>query len=540
MDEQNVLSVQQVEAELSRGKAFKSTLGLYEQVKKNERFYIGEQWDGLKSAYIRPLTMNFMRRTCCYFQSMILSDDIGYNIRPFADDAHGDEIASIYEHEIDRVFERTKLKQKNRDSLRDMIVDGDAVKYFFYDPDVPNGQEISGEIKAENLMNTNVIFGNPYSGEVQEQPYILIVRRRPVTSVRKEAKAAGVSDWESITSENEGDYVGEETGQSDTLCTEVTRFWKQNGRVWFAKFCGKVTLKQPTETAMTLYPISYMSWEERKNCYHGVSPMTEILNTQIAVNQMWTAVNVFIQSAAFPKIVYNVNKFPNGWDGNPGRAVAVSGDVREALTSVAGGVNLPNVIVQIMETIVSTTRDFMGANDAALGNVRPDNTSAIIAVQKASSAPLEVKRLHFYQFIEDCVRIIVDMMGAYYGTRRVKAKVRVTGEDGAEHEDEQMLEFDFSAHELGSMEVNVDIGQASYWSELIAVQTADNLFTKGIYGDMAQYLDALPDALIPNKSALMREVRAKIERNKQAQQLAQTQQTAQAPLPGMPEGMPQA
>ena len=31
------------------------------------------------------------------------------------------------------------------------------------------------------------------------------------------------------------------------------------------------------------------------------------------------------------------------------------------------------------------TKEFSGATDAALGSVRPDNTSAIIALQKASS-----------------------------------------------------------------------------------------------------------------------------------------------------------
>lgn len=557
---------EQIEKEVAEGKRYKNGLNLFETVKRNERFYLGEQWDGLKVRALRPVTMNFLRRTCAYFQSMILSDDIGYDIRPFLDTQDADTIASIYEREIDRVVERTKLKQKNRDSLRDMVVDGDAVKYFYFDPDIENGQAVKGEICAENLMNTNVIFGNPYTSEVQNQPYIIIQRRRPVRVVREEAKALGAQGWECIEAEDDSDFVGGDDMPDSVQCTENTRFWKKDGKVWFMRACGKVAIKRATETPMTLYPIAYMSWEERKNACHGVSPITEVINTQIAVNQMWTAVNVFIQTTAFPKLVYDNAKFPNGWDGRPGKAVAVNGDVREAVTSVAGGINLPAAIVQIMDQIVSTTRDFMGANDAALGNVKPDNTSAIIAVQKASSAPLEMKRLHFYQFIEDCIRIIVDMMSAYYGKRVVKAKVQRQPAMGTVPEPqaprgaipqgaggvpqvgsmpvqmpapepaEQEILFDFSGHPLHALEINVEVGQASYWSELIAVQTADNLLVKGVYSDITQYLEALPDNLVPNKAALMRALREQAQ--KSAMQPQGIKPGAAAGMAGIMQGKP--
>ena len=56
-----------------------------------------------------------------------------------------------------------------------------------------------------------------------------------------------------------------------------------------------------------------------------------------------------------------------------------------------------------------------GANDAALGNIKnPDNTSAIVAVQQATAAPLSLTRLAYYQMIEDYTRVIIDMMHAYY------------------------------------------------------------------------------------------------------------------------------
>ena len=157
----------------------------------------------------------------------------------------------------------------------------------------------------------------------------------------------------------------------------------------------------------------------------------------------------------------------------------------------------------IIHRTVGMTRDFMGASDAALGNVNPVNTSAIIAVQKASAAPLELQRLNFYQFIEDYVLIIADMMRACYGKR----KVSYTGEDGSTVTEE----FDFSTLDSLALKVRIDVGEASYWSELMQVQTLDNLFAKGILTDAETYLNSIPGHYIKDKHMLLKALRGQRE-----------------------------
>ena len=61
------------------------------------------------------------------------------------------------------------------------------------------------------------------------------------------------------------------------------------------------------------------------------------------------------------------------------------------------------------------TKETLGVTDAQMGNVRPDNTSAIIALQSASNVPLENPRALLYEWVEDIGRILLDMMGTYYG-----------------------------------------------------------------------------------------------------------------------------
>ena len=425
-------------------------------------------------------------------------------------------------------MERTKLKAMLRESLRDAAVDGDSLIYFYFDPEEPSGQAWAlGDIKAELVMNTNVIFANSYSRDLQSQPYLLIIRRRTVRQAQEEAKARGIADWQQITSESADGYIGEDKQQDDTLCTEIVRFWKVHGidgkkHVYVQRVTGKVITEHAKDTGLSLYPAAWWSWVERRNCYHGVSPLTEVIPTQIAVNQLWTAVTRYVQSAAFPKIVYNRNLFPNGFDTNPGKAVAVMGDVREAQTAVIGGVTLPPQIISTIDSLMQKAMEMMGISDSALGNVRPDNQAAIVAVQEAAAAPLALQKLAFYQFVEDCVRVMVDMMRTYYGVRELVVEQDVDDPMTGETNKQQIpTMLDFGALDLDVTEINVDIGEASYWSRIMQLQTADNLFAKGFYNKMSDYLKSLPDGLVRNREQMVKEIEHR-ERMQAAQQVVST------------------
>ena len=85
-------------------------------------------------------------------------------------------------------------------------------------------------------------------------------------------------------------------------------------------------IEQDVATEMTLYPVAYMSWKPRKNCYHGVMEIKPLINTQIEINKQWTALAIMLRNNAIPKLVYNRNKFPDGW--NPdATSIGVTGDV---------------------------------------------------------------------------------------------------------------------------------------------------------------------------------------------------------------------
>ncbi|MEA5050982.1 MAG: hypothetical protein VB021_05865 [Oscillospiraceae bacterium] len=480
---------------------YNDSIGLYDNVRCNEDFYIGRQWEGLNAPDLDKPVLNFLKRVCSYTVAMLVSDDIGIELRACPGDAQAQKQAKFLETEILRVIERTKTKALSRDMLRNCVVDGDGCFYWYFDPDARGASRVRGEIALELVDNTRVLFGNPFSADVQRQPFLLVVRREQAESVRERARRFGQRGAD--IRPDAGEAHGEERGyDAGDLVTVVLKLWKKKGKVCFCEVTRDAVVRPQTQTDTALYPVSFMNWERVRNSYHGQAVITGLIPNQIAVNKLWAMAIRQQHTLAFPKIFYDRMKIKE-WTNRVGEAVGVTGNPNDAVATSFRAAGMSEQVLEIVDKTIAYTKEFMGASDAALGNVDPTNASAIIAVQKATSAPLELQRLAFYQFVEDYVRIIAELICAHYGPRRST----YTDEDGAEHTEL----VDFSAIDPGALSLTVEVGPSAYWSELTQIGTLDNLFAKGVISDALLYLESVPDGYIRNKQRLMRALRGRMD-----------------------------
>ena len=525
----------EIRAEYEKAKAFNQQIYLYDTVEKNENFYAGEQWKGVNAPDLDKPVFNILKRVISYFIAMLVSDDIAVSIQPFDYSDAAAQQAKIISDQIKREMERCKYKSKTRKMLRNCAVSGDGCFYHYFEPDVETGQLNKGVISVENIDNVNILFGNPFSYEVQKQPYILIVQRRSLESVQEEAEMNGLSQEVIDSIRTESDDTNMNDDDAEKLCTVIIKMFKESKKVQtgemdvtgnpverevksvhYIKVVNNVVLKEETDLEYSLYPVAYMNWEETKNCYHGRSPITGLIPNQIYVNKLFAMSMMFTQNNAFPRLLY---------DG--GKIEEMSNAVNEAFDvdrmDLAGDVlrytqapDFSSQVLQLIDTTIERTRDFLGASDAALGNVKPDNTSAIIATQQATAIPLELQRLNFYDFVEDSVRILIDMMSHDYGTRKVMAEL----EDGSK----QPVDVDFSVLQNLNYDLNIEIGRTNYWSEIAQTTTMDNLLNKGVLTDIELYLESIPDSAVSNKAQIIENVRKKmLEQQQQAQAMALAQ-----------------
>ena len=95
--------------------------------------------------------------------------------------------------------------------------------------------------------------------------------------------------------------------------------------------------------------------------------------------------------------------------------------------------------------------------------------------------------------------------------------------------------FDFSSLRGVNLQLNVEIGASTYWSELMQVQTLDNLFGKNLV-DAETYLENMPRGYIPNRADILNSLKEKQQAAQEAQQ-AQAAQQLPAAIPETGQGV---
>ena len=497
------ITPQQIWQEYEKDKAFKISLNLYEKTKQQENFFLGRQWEGLNAPDLEKPVLNFIKKVVNFLVSMLVVNDISISFGEFLPMHTGKQMPDkivpnknraanekILSQEMERINEATKFKTKLKTLIKNAAVDGDTCMYLRYShsPDYAN----QGEIESEIVENTRIAFGNPYINTVDEQPYIIIIKNMLTQSLKEQYPNLA----DKIRSDSENTYSLYEEN-TDNVTTVLIRMWKQDGNVFFCESTREVMLKPVVNTMQKLYPIVYMSWENVKNCCHGMGAVESIIPNQIAVNKLWAMALLYQKNNAFPKIFIDKTKIEK-WTSKVGAVIGVVGNPTEAFATSFRPADMSNQLMMIVEKTISYTKDFMGANDASLGNVSAVNTSAIVTLQKSSSAPLELQKLALYQFIEDYARIVFDIIRVNYGLRYVT--------DIQQDQTECARLVDFTQLNVNS-KLKVDIGPSQYWSEAAQISTMDNLFKQGIITDAVTYLENLPEKALPNKNKLIRSIK---------------------------------
>ena len=531
------------------------TRGLYEQNKVNERFMVGDQWHGARCGTDRPLVRhNVIKRIGDYKMAVVGSKPIAVNysadgipstlhlqerLERIRDEAvlsdtlpatgdlfdteipTGEEINIVMSALSDYysvTAERLKLEDLKERALRDAYTTGSGVLYTYWDANVRTGLyadesrkvAIRGDIACEVLDIENVYFGDPSIENVQNQPYIIIAQRKPVDEIRRIMRADGrpKEDVDRIKPdsnyENQAGEYGEveQQGTKRTLLlTKLYKDWGKDGEytIRAVMVSNGVTVRKEWDVGIRLYPISLFRWERRKNSIYGESEVTYLIPNQIAINRMITASVWAVMTMGMPIMVVNGDIVQQPVTNEPGQIIRTNGGL-DATRNAIGYVNPPNFsphFANNVDMLISNTLTQSGANDSALGDVNPENTSAIIAVREAATMPMQTLQNRFYSFVEDTARIWAEFWVMKYGNRHLK----IEDTDGTTW----YMPFDGNRYRDLLINARIDVGAATLWSESQSIRTLDNLFDRQVI-DVVQYLSRLPKGTVPNVNGLLREM----------------------------------
>lgn len=493
-----------------KGKEYNYSVDLYNKVASNERFYRGDQWEGINSNGLPKPTFNIFKRIINYYTSNLLSSSVSMRFSYASPFGSGSAIsadeAAAYAELLNGIcqarWEKLKMDSLLLDALTDGAISGDAVAYTYWDKTVRTGQPYSGDFRTVLVDNTNVFFGDPNIRDPQKQPYILISMRENVSELRRAARKAGLSEDvvqkivpDSDNTTQSGDMAKKEL--ESTKCISLIRLWKdENGHVLFRKSVRSAVLSDTTDTGLTLYPICVFNWTRVKNSWHGEAVATGLIENQIFLNKGFAMVMKHMMDTAFSKVIYD-GTLIDEWSNRVGEAIRVDGPVGDVAKIISPGV-MQSGMLDVLQLALTNTKECLGATDAALGDVKPTNTSAILALQQAATLPLENIKRQFYQFVEDIGTVWLDFIFAYYSDDRL---VYIPEGDGGRY-----VTLKLGKARDALFDCRIDVGAVNYWSEISCLSTLDNLLANG-YISTLQYLERVPDNLIPKKKALMEEIR---------------------------------
>ena len=562
-------------SEYKIGTDYKASLGnkgLFEQSKINGRFYVGDQWYGARCGNDRPLVRrNIIKRIGEYKISTISAADISVNFTAegVATNTISDEdyktgydkiVSGNYDFtgqtddlEISMIMnfltsygrstiERLNFNKISREALENAYISGTGLVYTYWDEltetglyaDENKNVQIKGDIACEVIDIENVVFGDPNTDNIQKQPYIIIAQRKDFNDVRREAKRNRIAqeeieqilpDGANVLNFNAGTR-GENEPENSKRVTVYTKFykeWDESGntyKVMCVRTTEKALVRRPWNIGISLYPLAKMSWERRRSSIYGDSEITYIIPNQIAINRALSAEVWATMSNGMPIMLANGDVITGDITNDPGQIIKIYGDNND----VAGAVRYvqpPSFAAQMITSVndlANNTLTDSGANDAALGNLRPDNASAIIQMREAALQPLQIKQNQYYSFIEDNMRIWAQFWLNLYGDRRLK----IDTPNGIAY-----VPFHASRYNKLLINAKIDVGASTVWSIATQVSSLDALLTNGIITPM-QYLERMPPNIIPRVNELIEEL-------KTAQQAAE-QPPAPVPQPEQVQG----
>ena len=520
--------------------SFKPNKDYYQAVKVWNDFYNGDQWNGVGgSSELPKLVFNYTKRIIDFKIASVTSSDISVSVEPLRNTPVTDSEQEIdntdfVNNEIKNVFEKWNFRILKKRALRKAGISGDMCAHITFNPEAKPfrgfAPDVKGEMEIELIDATNIYFGNANIKNVSKQPYIIIVGRDTVQNLQEEAKLFKSQDND-IRSDDDTEYQLTEFANvevepadiekdSDGKAKYIYYYCKkkvgEDMRIFVTKCTKDAIIYQDIDTGYSDYPVAFANWYELENTYHGRGEVEGICPNQIAINKMFAMIVYHQMMTAFPTAVYDKDVIKS-WNNEIGTAFALSNLNGRSIKDVAGYLNPANMsdyIIKVIDLAIQYTKDCMGVSDASLGNVDPKNTSAILAVQKSTAVPLENVKDNLYDFVEQIVRIMIDVMGTKYGERPVV----ITDEDG----NRTIEKYDFAQLKGMDLHIGIDVGESSYYSEIAMLQTMDNLL-QGQYIEFIDYLERIPNEMFPKKAEYIAQIKAKQQQEKKAsyEQLSQ-------------------
>lgn len=518
------------------GKNYNRMQNLYEEGTENYNYYHGRQWEGLirPNSSTEPVTLNIIKPIVKYKVNVVNQNSYQLVFNPNTYDTPEQlkqlkDVTKGLTQFVNRMWEKTQSGKKVRNIVKSSCINSEGVIHFYNKDD---------NIFSEEIDKNNIYYGNENDSDIQNQPYILIVYRKTVEEVKELAQKnketgknkASKSDIENITSDM--DYF-EQPGQDkrftevSPMCLIIRKYEKKEGTIWVSESTKNCDLLEEQNTECEMYPLAHYIWEEERGYARGNSEVRGLLENQREINKTATRRAISVKIGAYPKLVVDKDRVANPESlsqvGSTVQLKEIRADDVNKVISYLKPATMSTDAYNLQQDLIQGTRELAGAGDTATGQVDPTQASgkAILAVQQASQQPLNEQVENYKYFLEDCLKIIFDLIKVYY----VDGLTLYTTEDIVDELGQtESIErpFKITQKELETLDVNmkIDITPQSPYDKYAQEMSLENLLIRN-YITLEEYTEALPEDSSMPKPTLETIIRKRKEARQQITMMRQ-------------------
>ena len=493
------------------------------KTERNWNFYIGDQWNGIKTGGQELPMLNFIKPIVQYKVSSVAQNAM---TAVYSDMDANPSLQPVYEKlnkYWQQCWEKSKMNQAAWKALKSAAIQGDSYVYW-EDADILSPPTV--------IPNTCIFLSNENIDNIQEQEYIIVQERWSYDACVAHARKNKISEKEIklITTDNDTQSQIFNKKEVDDKVTVLFYMEKKDGVVRVGR-ATKTAIIEPVEPiqsmkdgkplkSLSVYPIIPYVWEQVPNSARGVGEVDQLIPNQLELNKTLARRSMAVSIGAYPRLAYDANAIENPEDLNKvGVAIAVNGGGAQSINQMISYLNATNISSdadKLSNDLLQITKDLAGATDYALGNVNPEQASgtAIIAVRDSAQVPLSEQVARYRQWAEDVSLLWLDLWIAY----------NPDGISFMADTEEGQIKVDITQEELNALKptVRIDVSPDNQWTKLAEQQSLDNLFMNNQL-TLEEYVEATPD----NSSIPKAKLKAIIDKRKQEQQMQQIQQPTQ-------------
>ena len=493
------------------------------KTERNWNFYIGDQWNGIKTGGQELPMLNFIKPIVQYKVSSVAQNAM---TAVYSDMDANPSLQPVYEKlnkYWQQCWEKSKMNQAAWKALKAAAIQGDSYVYW-EDADILSPPTV--------IPNTCIFLSNENIDNIQEQEYIIVQERWSYDACVAHARKNKISEKEIklITTDNDTQSQIFNKKEVDDKVTVLFYMEKKDGVVRVGR-ATKTAIIEPVEPiqsmkdgkplkSLSVYPIIPYVWEQVPNSARGVGEVEQLIPNQLELNKTLARRSMAVSIGAYPRLAYDANAIENPEDLNKvGVAIAVNGGGAQSINQMISYLNATNISSdadKLSNDLLQITKDLAGATDYALGNVNPEQASgtAIIAVRDSAQVPLSEQVARYRQWAEDVSLLWLDLWIAY----------NPDGISFMADTEEGQIKVDITQEELNALKptVRIDVSPDNQWTKLAEQQSLDNLFMNNQL-TLEEYVEATPD----NSSIPKAKLKAMIDKRKQQEQMQQMQQPTQ-------------